>query len=91
MTIEDVHLAVTEAVQHFGFGASYTAPLEIAQVTRDGTSAVYSAVFNDLRQGQSSNAIYSIDIDTALYASPPAIRDYVVNRITTYFGESDWR
>jgi hypothetical protein len=89
MTIDDVRLAVTDAVRHFGFGASYLAPLEIAQVSRDGTSAIYSAVFNDLRQGH--GPAFSIDIDTTMHATLPAMRDYVVGRITAYFGEPERR
>jgi len=85
MTIEDVHVAVVEAVRYFGFGAPYTAPIEIAQITRDGTSAVFSAVFNDLRNSRFAVPIFSIDIDTTTYVTMPAICDYAIGRITAYF------
>ena len=77
MTIEDVRHAAIDAVRHSG--PADKAPLEVAQVTRDGTGTVYSAVFNDLRASSSSGSVVSIDVDTSnIYTNVPAIR-YVLN------------
>jgi hypothetical protein len=82
MTIEKVYSAALDAVRTFG--PAYKNPLEIAQVTRDGTSAVYTVAFNDLRNSREAGPILAIDIDTVTHTTIPMIRDYVIGRIASY-------
>jgi len=87
MTIEDIYIAVVDAVAQVG--QPHHAPLEIAKVTRDGTSDVYTVSFNDARKSTPAEPIFTIDVDTGTYQTIPSIQAYITERIASHISELD--